>query len=51
MIETVSGPTLPDPDAITTREELAAALTILRQHANLSIRDLVAASGVLHGTV
>ncbi|HET9649496.1 MAG TPA: helix-turn-helix domain-containing protein, partial [Microlunatus sp.] len=41
----------PDPDAIGSREELAIALTALRQAANLSVREVVAASGVPHGTV
>jgi WD40 repeat protein/transcriptional regulator with XRE-family HTH domain len=46
-----SGPALPDPELINSREELATALTALRQAANLSIREVVAASGVPHGTV
>ena len=41
----------PDPALISSREELATALTALRQAANLSVREVVAASGVPHGTV
>jgi WD40 repeat protein len=45
------GPGLPDPELINSREELATALTALRQAADLSVREVVAASGVPHGTV
>jgi transcriptional regulator with XRE-family HTH domain len=42
---------LPDPSLVNSREDLATALTALRQAANLSVREVVAASGVPHGTV
>src|SRR6476620_10439391 len=47
----LTDPALPDPALINSREELATALTALRQAANLSVREVVAASGVPHGTV
>ncbi len=42
---------LPDPALVNSREELATALTALREAADLSVREVVAASGVPHGTV
>ena len=41
----------PDPLSIRTREEFAAALTALRTSAGLTVREAVAASAGLHGTV
>ena len=43
--------TLIGPERITTREELAAALTALREHAGLSVRDVARAAGVPVATV
>ena len=40
-----------DPTSITSRAEFGRALTALRTRAGLSIRDVVDASGALHGTV
>lgn len=40
-----------DPTSITSRTEFGRALTALRTRAGLSIRDVVDASGALHGTV
>lgn len=40
-----------DPASITSRAEFGRALTALRTRAGLSIRDVVDASGALHGTV
>ena len=40
-----------DPTSITSRAEFGRALTGLRTRAGLSIRDVVDASGALHGTV
>ncbi|MBS9374649.1 nSTAND1 domain-containing NTPase [Rhodococcus sp. B50] len=40
-----------DPTSITSRAEFGRALTALRTRAGLSIRDVVEASGALHGTV
>ncbi|HEY5856017.1 MAG TPA: hypothetical protein VIW24_18750 [Aldersonia sp.] len=41
----------PDPNSIRTREEFATALTELRTSAGLTVREAVAASAGLHGTV
>lgn len=40
-----------DPTVITSRAEFGRTLTALRAQAGLSIRDVVEASGALHGTV
>ncbi|UYP18943.1 helix-turn-helix domain-containing protein [Rhodococcus sp. Z13] len=40
-----------DPASITSRADFGRALTALRTRAGLSIRDVVDASGALHGTV
>ncbi|WP_068161201.1 helix-turn-helix domain-containing protein [Rhodococcus phenolicus] len=40
-----------DPGRIGSRAQFADALTELRTRAGLSVRDVVAASGALHGTV
>ncbi|MFZ2527741.1 MAG: hypothetical protein WAX14_08825 [Rhodococcus sp. (in: high G+C Gram-positive bacteria)] len=40
-----------DPHGIGTRAQFAEALTALRTRAGLSVRDVVTASGALHGTV
>ena len=41
----------PDVTRIGSRAELAAALTALRNHTGLSVRDVVDRSGGLHGTI
>ncbi|GAA3609616.1 nSTAND1 domain-containing NTPase [Microlunatus ginsengisoli] len=51
MTDGVETGALPDPALINSREDLATALTALRQAANLSVREVVAASAVPHGTV
>ncbi|QDQ96398.1 nSTAND1 domain-containing NTPase [Tomitella fengzijianii] len=40
-----------DPDGVASRAEFAAALTALRKAAGLTVRDVVARSGGLHGTI
>lgn len=44
-------PGTPSPGDVATREDLAAALTALRTAAGMSVREVVAASDGLHGTV
>lgn len=40
-----------DPAQVSTRADLAAALTALRLRAGLTVREVVARSGGLHGTI
>ncbi|GAA4805459.1 WD40 repeat domain-containing protein [Tomitella cavernea] len=39
------------PEGVASRADLAAALTVLRTSAGLSVREVVARSGGLHGTI